>query len=40
LGENHPELASTYNNIGLAYQRKGEYDKGLQYMEIALKIDR
>ena len=40
MEENHPELATTYNNIGSTYQKKGEYDKSLQYMELALKINK
>ena len=40
MGENHPGIAITYNNIGLAYQHKGQIDKALQYLELALKIDK
>jgi tetratricopeptide (TPR) repeat protein len=40
LGENHPELATAYINIGITYQDKCEYDKSLQYFESALKIDK
>jgi tetratricopeptide (TPR) repeat protein len=38
LPENHPELATTYINIGLVYKNKCEYDKAVQYLESALKI--
>ncbi|MGD0756681.1 MAG: CHAT domain-containing tetratricopeptide repeat protein, partial [Bacteroidales bacterium] len=31
LGEKHPEVATSYNNIGNAYYDKGEYDKALEY---------
>ena len=40
MGENHPDIATIYNNIGLAYQNKGEYDKSVHYLELALKIKR
>ena len=38
LGENHPDLAITYNNIGTVYNSKGDYDTALQYYDKALKI--
>ena len=38
LGENHPDLAITYNNIGLVYRNKGDYDAALQYYDKARKI--
>ncbi|MCB4762761.1 MAG: tetratricopeptide repeat protein [Sulfurovum sp.] len=38
LGENHPFTATSYNNIGSAWDSKGEYDKAMKYHEKALKI--
>ena len=37
-GENHPSTATTYNNLGSAWDSKGEYDKAIEYYEKALKI--
>ena len=34
-----PEYGEAYNNIGLAYDRKGEYDRAIEYYQKALKID-
>ena len=31
LGENHPSLAITYNNIGSVYYNKSDYDEALNY---------
>ena len=28
---NHPDIALTLENIGLVYEDKGEYEKGLYY---------
>ena len=30
LGENHPDTATSYNNIGAVYLRKGDYDAALE----------
>ena len=38
LGELHPRLAITYNNIGVAYGKKGDYDNELYYCKKALHI--
>jgi tetratricopeptide (TPR) repeat protein len=38
LSPNHPDLASSYNNIGLVYDNMGEYSKALSYYEKALEI--
>ena len=38
LGENHPDLATTYNNIGNTCKNKGDYDAALQYLDKAMKI--
>ncbi len=38
LPENHPSLATSYGNIGLAYDNMGEYSKALSYYEKALEI--
>ena len=43
LGENHPETARIYNNIGLVYSFIGDYDRALECyakaLEIRLSID-
>ena len=33
LGENHPDVARSYNNIGLTYINKGDCNKALEYYE-------
>ncbi|CAF4326781.1 unnamed protein product [Rotaria sordida] len=38
LPPNHPDLALSYNNIGLVYDNMGEYSKALSYYETALQI--
>ena len=40
MGEYHPGIAITYNNIGSAYKNKGDYDKAVQYLILALKINK
>ena len=40
LGEEHPETATSYNNLGLVYYSKGEYDLALEYCQKALAICR
>ncbi len=40
LGENHPSVAASLNNIGMTWFSKGSYDKALEYLEQALKIRR
>ena len=34
-----PKYSPAYNNLGLAYQQKGDYDKAIGYYQEALKID-
>jgi tetratricopeptide (TPR) repeat protein len=36
--ENKKKIASTFNNIGIIYDRKGEYEKALEYLLKSLKI--
>jgi tetratricopeptide (TPR) repeat protein len=36
LGEEHPNIATSYSNLGLAYGDKGEYDKAISYYEKSL----
>ena len=38
LPANHPDLAISYNNIGLVYDKMGEYSKALSYYEKAQQI--
>jgi tetratricopeptide (TPR) repeat protein len=38
LRPNHPNIATSYNNIGLIYYNKGEYDTALDYYNKSLKI--
>ena len=38
LPSNHPDIASAYNNIGYVYGELGEYEKKLQYLKEALRI--
>ena len=37
-GENHLDVATSYNNIGRVWAGKGNYDKALEYHEKALSI--
>ena len=34
-----PDYSPAYNNLGLAYKQKGDYDKALEYFQKALKLD-
>ena len=38
LGQNHPDIATSYNNIGNVYFYKGDYDRALEYYLKAVKI--
>lgn len=38
LGKNHPDYASSLNNIGLTYHNKGDYDKSLSCYFQSLEI--
>ena len=38
FGENHPDVAMSYNNIGLVYDAMGDYSKALDYYEKSLRI--
>ncbi len=35
---NHPDLAASYNNIGLVYYNIGEYSKARSFFERAVNI--
>jgi len=37
FGEGHPNVAIYRNNLGGAWQAKGEYDKAIGYLELAYK---
>jgi len=38
LPPNYPNLASSYNNIELVYERKSEYEKALEFCQKSLEI--
>ena len=38
LPADHPTLATSYNNIGMAYEKMGEYSQALQYLQKSLEI--
>ena len=38
IGEEHPSVAISYNNIGSIWDTKGEYDKALEYYHKSLSI--
>ena len=38
-GIDHPNTATSYNNIGLVYKKQGDYDKALKYFFKALAIN-
>ena len=33
MGENHPDTAGSYNNLGVAYNNKGEHDRAIESYE-------
>ena len=39
FGENLPNVATTYNNIGSVYNAQGDYSNALEMFQEALKID-
>ncbi|CAF4659011.1 unnamed protein product, partial [Didymodactylos carnosus] len=39
LPPNHPDIATTYNNIGLDYFDQGDYEKALKSYEKSLEIE-
>jgi len=38
LGIEHPNVADSYNNIGLVYDSQGDYSNALKYLHKALNI--
>jgi tetratricopeptide (TPR) repeat protein len=38
LGDEHPDVAFSYNNIGSIWKRKGKFDKALEFYEKSLVI--
>ena len=38
LGADHPDVATSYNNIANVYYSQGKYDQALEYLQKALKI--
>jgi tetratricopeptide (TPR) repeat protein len=39
LGKEHPDVATSYNNIGSAWRKKGDYDKALDFYQQCLDIE-
>jgi tetratricopeptide (TPR) repeat protein len=39
LGKDHPDVATSYNNIGAVYKDQGKKDKALKYCNKALDIE-
>ena len=39
FGPEHPDTASTYNNIGVVYDEMGEHEKALEFYNKNLDID-
>ena len=39
LGKEHPDTATTYNNIAGVYARQGDYSKALEWYQKALAIN-
>ena len=38
LGGEHPDVAATYNNIGMVWNNNGDYDKALEYCILSAQI--
>ena len=38
LGDSHPTTAQIYDNLGLAYGAKRDYDRAIEYHEKSLEI--
>ena len=38
LGTEHPDTATSYNNIGMIYSHMGDYERALEYYQKALEI--
>ncbi|ETO34668.1 hypothetical protein RFI_02422, partial [Reticulomyxa filosa] len=38
FGRNHADVAESYNNLGCAYDDKGQYDEAVECYEMSLKI--
>jgi len=38
LGKEHPEIARTYNEVGIVHRVRGEYEKALKYHQLSLAI--
>jgi len=36
---NHPEIATSLNNIGIAYYSVGDYQEALKYLKRAFEMD-
>ncbi len=38
LGKDHPDTATTYNNLGVLYYYMNQYEESLKYLRAALSI--
>ena len=38
-GQDHPDVAESYTNIGNVYNTQGQYERALEYHQKALEID-
>jgi len=38
LGKQHPSVATNYNNLGLAWDEKGDYRQAIEFSSKALNI--
>ena len=37
-GDNHPDVAASYNNVGNIYQKQGKYEEALEMLSKSLDI--
>ncbi len=38
MGANHPDVATSYHNLGLIFDSKGNYERSIEFHEKSLKI--
>jgi tetratricopeptide (TPR) repeat protein len=39
FGDQHPQVAELYNNLGMVYRNLGDFQKSIGYFEKAMAID-